>query len=36
MYPELAALGFGKGCSPALQYTVARIVALNPSMVATS
>src|SRR5208283_4011778 len=32
MYPELAALGFGKGCSPALQYTVARIVALNPSI----
>jgi len=24
LYPELAALGFGKGCSPALQYTVAR------------
>jgi hypothetical protein len=32
LYPELAALGFGKGCSPALQYTVARIVALSPSM----
>ena len=32
LYPELAALGFGKGCSPALQYTVARIVALNPSI----
>jgi len=28
----LAALGFGKGCSPALQYTVARIVALSPSI----
>ena len=24
LYPELAALGFGKGCSPALQYKVAR------------
>jgi hypothetical protein len=32
LYPELAAMGFGKGCSPALQYTVARIVALNPSI----
>ena len=32
MYPELAALGFGKGCSPALQYTVARIVALSSSI----
>ena len=32
LYPELAALGFGKGCSPALQYKVARIVALNPSI----
>lgn len=32
LYPELAALGFGKGCSPALQSTVARIVALNPSI----
>ena len=32
MYPELAALTFGKGCSPALQYAVARIVALNPSI----
>jgi hypothetical protein len=32
LYPELAALGFGKGCSPALQYTVARIVALSPSI----
>ena len=32
LYPELAALGFGKGCSPALQYTVARMVALNPSI----
>jgi hypothetical protein len=31
LYPELAALGFGKGCSPALQYKVARAVALNPS-----
>jgi len=31
LYPELAALGFGKGCSPALQYMVARIVALTPS-----
>ena len=32
LYPELAALGFGKGCSPALQYTVARMVALSPSI----
>jgi hypothetical protein len=32
LYPELAAFGFGKGCSPALQYTVARIVALSPSI----
>jgi hypothetical protein len=32
LYPELAALGFGKGCSPALQSTVARIVALSPSI----
>lgn len=32
LYPELAALGFGKGCSPALQYAVARIVALSPSI----
>jgi hypothetical protein len=32
LYPELAALGCGKGCSPALQYTVARIVALSPSI----
>ena len=32
LYPELAALGFGKGCSPALQYRVARIVALSPSI----
>jgi hypothetical protein len=32
LYPELAVLGFGKGCSPALQYTVARIVALSPSI----
>jgi len=32
LYPELAALGFGKGCSPARQYTVARIVALSPSI----
>jgi hypothetical protein len=32
VYPELAALGCGKGCSPALQYTVARIVALSPSI----
>jgi hypothetical protein len=32
LYPELAALGLGKGCSPALQYTVARIVALSPSI----
>jgi hypothetical protein len=31
LYPELAAFGFGKGCSPALQYKVARIVALSPS-----
>ena len=28
LYLELAALGFGKGCSPALIYIVARIVAL--------
>ena len=32
LYPELAALGFGKGCSPALQSTAARIVALSPSI----
>jgi len=32
LYPELAALGFIKGCSPALQSTVARIVALSPSI----
>ena len=32
LYPELAALGMGKGCSPALQYKVARLVALSPSI----
>ena len=32
LYPELAAFGFGKGCSPGLQYKVARIVALSPSI----
>jgi len=32
LYPQLAAMGFGKGCSPGLQYTVARIVALSPSI----
>ena len=32
LYPELAAFGIGKGCSPALQYKVARIVALSPSI----
>jgi len=32
LYPELAALGIGKGCSPALQYKVARVVALSPSI----
>ena len=32
LYPELAALGVGKGCSPALQSKVARIVALSPSI----
>ncbi|MGA2068359.1 MAG: hypothetical protein ABSG86_25525 [Thermoguttaceae bacterium] len=32
LYPELAALGFIKGCGPARQYTVARIVALSPSI----
>jgi hypothetical protein len=32
LYPELAALGLGKGCSPALQYKVARLVALCPSI----
>jgi hypothetical protein len=32
LYPELAAFGFGKGCSPALQYKVARTVALSPSI----
>jgi len=32
LYPELAAFGFGKGCSPALQYKVAQIVALSPSI----
>lgn len=32
LYPELAAFGFGKGCSPALQYKVARVVALSPSI----
>lgn len=34
LYPELAALGLGKGCSPALQYKVARLVALCPSIAA--
>jgi hypothetical protein len=34
LYPELAALGMGKGCSPALQYKVARLVALSPSIAA--
>ena len=32
LYPQLAALGFGKACSPGLQYAVARIVALSPSI----
>ena len=32
LYPELAALGLGKSCSPALQYKVARLVALSPSI----
>jgi hypothetical protein len=32
LYPELAALGIGKGCSPALQYKVARLVALSRSI----
>ncbi len=32
LYPELAALGIGKGCSPALQYKVARLVALSASI----
>ena len=32
LYPELAALGLGKGCSPALQYKVARLVALSSSI----
>jgi hypothetical protein len=32
LYPELAALGMGKGCSPALQYKVARLVALSSSI----
>lgn len=32
LYPELAAFGFGKGCSPALQYKVARMLALSPSI----
>ena len=32
LYPELAALGLGKGCSPALQYQVARLVALSSSI----
>lgn len=32
LYPELAALGLGKGCSPALQYKVARLVALSSSV----
>jgi hypothetical protein len=32
LYPELGALGLGKGCSPALQYKVARLVALSPSI----
>lgn len=32
LYPELAALGVFKGCSPALQYRVARAVAWCPSM----
>ena len=32
LYPELAVLGMGKGCSPALQYKVARLVALSHSI----
>lgn len=32
LYVELAAFGFGKGCSPALQSLVARQVTLCPSM----
>lgn len=32
LYPELAAFGLGKGCSPALQSKVARLVALSPSI----
>lgn len=32
LYPELAAFGFAKGCSPALQNKVARTVALSPSI----
>ena len=32
LYPELAALGVGKGCSPALQYKVARLIALSSSI----
>jgi hypothetical protein len=32
LYVELAAFGFGKGCSPAVQSNVARQVALCPSL----
>jgi hypothetical protein len=32
LFPQLAAMGFGKACSPGLQYTVARIVTLSPSI----
>jgi len=32
LFPELAALGIANGSSPALQATVARIVALSPSI----
>jgi len=32
LFPQLAAMGFGKACSPGLQYAVARIVALSPSI----
>jgi hypothetical protein len=32
LYVELAQFGFGKGCSPELQYKVARLAALCPSL----
>lgn len=32
LFPELAAFGIGIGCTPAMMETVARTVAMNPSM----